>query len=42
MVVELRHSMAAWRGHNDGGLLVAKIYSHLRAEHFEEMAAKLT
>jgi integrase len=35
-------TIAATQGHNDGGVLVAKTYSHLRAEHFEEMAAKLT
>jgi integrase len=34
--------ISATQGHNDGGVLVAKTYSHLRPEHFEEMAAKLT
>ncbi len=30
--------IAAWVGHRDGGLLVAKTYGHLRGEHSREMA----
>jgi integrase len=35
-------TIAAMQGHKDGGVLIAKTYSHLRNEHMENMAAKLT
>lgn len=35
-------TLAMWLGHKDGGLLVAKTYSHLRDEHSKAMAAKMT
>lgn len=34
-------TISAWQGHNDGGVLIAKTYSHLRQEHSNEMAKKL-
>lgn len=34
--------IADWLGHKDGGLLVARTYSHLRAEHSRLMAQKMT
>jgi integrase len=34
--------IAATQGHSDGGVLIAKTYSHLRTEHLDEMAARLT
>ena len=34
-------TVASWQGHNDGGALIAKTYSHLRNEHSERMAEKL-
>jgi hypothetical protein len=34
-------TIAAWVGHKDGGLLVAKTYGHLRDTHSFEMAQKL-
>jgi integrase len=34
-------TIAAWQGHRDGGVLVAKTYGHLRSEHSENMARKL-
>ena len=34
-------TIAAWQGHRDGGVLVAKTYSHLRSEHSEAMAKRL-
>lgn len=34
--------IAAWVGHKDGGILVAKTYGHLRQQHSEAMAAKMT
>jgi len=33
-------TIAAWVGHKDGGLLVAKTYGHLRDTHSFEMAQK--
>ena len=33
---------AAWVGHKDGGLLVAKTYGHLRDSHSTEMAKLMT
>src|ERR1017187_4669286 len=32
---------AGWLGHRDGGALLAKTYSHLRAEHSEAMAKRI-
>lgn len=34
-------TISAWQGHTDGGVLIAKTYSHLRTEHADNMAAKL-
>jgi len=34
-------TVAIWLGHKDGGVLVAKIYSHLREEHSTLMAEKM-
>ena len=34
-------TISAWQGHNDGGVLIAKTYSHLRSEHSDNMAKKL-
>jgi integrase len=33
--------IADWLGHKDGGLLVARTYSHLRAEHSKAMAERM-
>jgi integrase len=35
-------TIASWLGHKDGGILVAKTYGHLREEHSERMAEKMT
>lgn len=35
-------TIAGWLGHKDGGILVAKTYGHLRQEHSDAMAAKMT
>jgi integrase len=35
-------TIAAWIGHKDGGLLVAKTYGHLRDTHSTEMAKRMT
>lgn len=35
-------TVAAMQGHQDGGVLIAKTYSHLRSEHLDRMAEKLT
>ena len=35
-------TIAAWVGHKDGGLLVAKTYGHLRDAHSSEMAKRMT
>lgn len=35
-------TIAAWVGHKDGGLLVAKTYGHLRDTHSFEMAKRMT
>jgi len=34
-------TIAAWQGHQDGGVLIARTYSHLRNEHSDRMAKKL-
>ncbi len=34
-------TVAGWLGHRDGGSLLAKTYSHLRAEHSVEMAKRV-
>jgi integrase len=35
-------TIASWQGHRDGGVLIAKTYSHLRSEHSDAMAQRLT
>ena len=35
-------TIAEWLGHKDGGVLAAKTYGHLRAEHSTAMAKKIT
>jgi integrase len=35
-------TIAAWVGHKDGGLLVARTYGHLRDVHSTEMAKRMT
>jgi integrase len=35
-------TVARWLGHSDGGMLAFKIYGHLRREHSQSMAAKVT
>jgi len=34
-------TLASWQGHRDGGVLIARTYSHLRSEHSAAMAARL-
>lgn len=34
-------TIAAWQGHRDGGVLVARTYSHLRTEHADAMAERI-
>jgi integrase len=34
-------TISSWQGHRDGGVLIAKTYSHLRNEHSDAMARKL-
>src|SRR5207244_3893229 len=34
-------TISAWQGHRDGGVLIARTYSHLRDEHSENMAKRL-
>jgi integrase len=34
-------TIASWQGHRDGGVLIARTYSHLRNEHSDAMAKKL-
>lgn len=34
--------IAGWLGHRDGGALLARTYSHLRAEHSEAMGRRMT
>ncbi|MDD2708119.1 MAG: tyrosine-type recombinase/integrase [Verrucomicrobiae bacterium] len=34
-------TIAAWQGHRDGGVLIARTYSHLRTEHADTMARRL-
>jgi integrase len=34
-------TIAGWLGHRDGGALLARTYSHLRAEHSAEMAKRM-
>jgi site-specific recombinase XerD len=33
--------IAEWLGHADGGVLVARTYGHLRAEHSARMAKRM-
>lgn len=35
-------TIATWVGHQDGGALILKTYAHLRNEHSQAMAAKVT
>ena len=35
-------TIADWLGHTDGGVLVARTYGHLRQEHSDRMATKMT
>ncbi len=35
-------TVARWLGHSDGGMLALKIYGHLRREHSQAMAQKVT
>lgn len=35
-------AIAAWLGHHDGGVLVARTYGHLRDEHSAAMAQRMT
>lgn len=35
-------TVARWLGHSDGGMLALKIYGHLRREHSQAMASKVT
>jgi integrase len=35
-------TVARWLGHSDGGMLALKVYGHLRREHSQNMAAKVT
>lgn len=35
-------TLADWQGHGDGGVLIAKTYSHLRDTHSKEMAKLMT
>ena len=35
-------TLASWQGHRDGGVLIAKTYSHLRDAHSKEMAKLIT
>jgi integrase len=34
-------TIAGWQGHQDGGVLIAKTYSHLRNEHSQKMAQRI-
>ena len=35
-------TVSRWLGHKDGGVLALKTYGHLRSEHSQAMAAKVT
>jgi integrase len=35
-------TVSRWLGHSDGGALAMKTYGHLRSEHFDRMAQKVT
>jgi len=35
-------AIAGWVGHKDGGVLIGKVYGHLRAEHSAAMARRVT
>jgi integrase len=35
-------TISRWMGHNDGGVLVMKTYGHLRQDHSQTMAAKVS
>jgi hypothetical protein len=35
-------TVAQWQGHQDGGVLILKTYSHVRALHSQRMAQLMT
>lgn len=35
-------TVSKWLGHRDGGVLAMKVYGHLRDEHFDRMAARVS
>jgi integrase len=35
-------TVSKWMGHKDGGVLAMRVYGHLRDEHFDRMAAKVS
>lgn len=35
-------TIASWAGHQDGGVLIGKVYGHLSGEHKKNMAAKMS
>jgi integrase len=35
-------TIAQWAGHSDGGVLIGKVYGHLRPGHTQELAKRLT
>ncbi|MEO0795104.1 MAG: tyrosine-type recombinase/integrase [Verrucomicrobiota bacterium] len=35
-------TIAEWVGHSDGGILIGKVYGHLRDQHSQESAAKVS
>jgi integrase len=35
-------TIAAWVGHNDGGVLIGKVYGHLSDQHKRDTAKRLT
>lgn len=35
-------TIAAWAGHQDGGILIGKVYGHLADEHKQQAAARVT
>ena len=35
-------TIAKWAGHSDGGVLIGKIYGHLRPGHTKELARRLS
>jgi integrase len=35
-------TLSRWLGHSDGGVLAQRVYGHLRQEHSQAMAQKVT